>query len=647
MRILLFCPLLLLSSTGAAQTAAQRDSLLRLAAAARTDTARVWALMETGKLYLASQPDTALHYLGSALELAQRIGFSRGAARCLINQSFAYNEAGRYRDAVRCGEAALPYCERLGMRKEYIAACNNLGNAWNATGNPWAAIQMYQKCLDAMPGVELPPHFPVTVRSNIAILYIDLGLFEKSLAYSAQSLAESRSIGDLHSEAYSLANIGTACLGLDRREEAYEAFRQAAELARKLEIGQLLANTLGNIADHFQHMGDLAGAVRLYDEALDIARRNGIPRSIMLSLHGQAALAMEQRQLGAARTLGMQALALADSMQDDHYRHSICLTLSDIALMEGDMPAFRRYRDEYLRLRSQHLQKSLVHALQELQTRYQTKEQEIHIRQLEQEREVQQLRLRLSWGGLAFASLLLGTAVIGYRGQRRRKLWAESQLKLEQQHVLQLEQEKQLATAQAMLHGQEEERARLARDLHDGLGGMLSGIKQSLAAQQPAGALAEAVRELDAAIGEMRHIARNLMPEALLRFGLRDALQDYCDHLRRSTGLGIRFQAFGMEQRLPRQAEVVLFRVAQELLNNTVRHAGASQALVQLLRDGDRVSLTVEDDGQGFDPAKLGSQPGIGWLNIQSRVAYLHGVLDLRTAPGQGTSAHIEIPLAA
>jgi signal transduction histidine kinase len=205
-----------------------------------------------------------------------------------------------------------------------------------------------------------------------------------------------------------------------------------------------------------------------------------------------------------------------------------------------------------------------------------------------------------------------------------------------------------------MLRGQEEERSRIARDLHDGLGGMLSGVKQTLFGisgnqilpESAAHSFHQVVGELDRSISELRNIARNMMPEALVRFGLTDALADFCDHLQSSGHLAVHFQAFGLEKRLDQDTEIVVFRIVQELVNNVVKHANASQVIVQVIRDEQRVHLTVEDDGQGFDPAKLQVAPGIGWLNIQSRVNYLGGNLELQSGLGKkGTTVNIEFKL--
>jgi signal transduction histidine kinase len=213
-----------------------------------------------------------------------------------------------------------------------------------------------------------------------------------------------------------------------------------------------------------------------------------------------------------------------------------------------------------------------------------------------------------------------------------------------------MQREKQLSTLDAMLQGQEEERGRLARDLHDGLGGMLSGIQQTLfqmkgnqiLPETAATGLNQVIAHLDASISELRHIARNMMPEALVRFGLKDALQDYCDYVQETADLTILFQSYGLEERLSQQTEVVLFRIVQELLNNVIKHAGATQAIVQVLRHENKLHLTVEDNGKGMDLAAVEKAPGVGWVNIRSRAGYLNGALDLHSLPGKGTSVSIE-----
>ena len=149
---------------------------------------------------------------------------------------------------------------------------------------------------------------------------------------------------------------------------------------------------------------------------------------------------------------------------------------------------------------------------------------------------------------------------------------------------------------------------------------------------------------LDSAIKEMRRVAHNMMPEVLVRFGLDKALRDFCDDVNGAGALKVSYQSVGMEQvEVQQTTAIAVYRIAQELLNNTIKHAGASSAIIQLSKTASGIDLTVEDDGKGFDTRILTESKGMGWSNIQNRVDYLKGRLDILSVPGKGTSVHIEI----
>ena len=240
---------------------------------------------------------------------------------------------------------------------------------------------------------------------------------------------------------------------------------------------------------------------------------------------------------------------------------------------------------------------------------------------------------------------------LGYAALRNRRQVERQQQLLQQQKIQELEQERQLLATEAMLRGQEEERSRLARDLHDGLGGMLSTVKLYLGSvrgnvvlpEASAQLFARSLEHLDGSISELRRVARDMMPEALLQFGLVPALRDLCQAVEAGSSGAVRvqFQAYGLAaERLPPRPEVVVYRLVQELLNNVLKHAQARQVLVQLMRDGAHVQLVVEDDGRGFDPTSV--RGGVGLRSIQARVDYLRGTLDLQSAPGQGTTTTVD-----
>jgi signal transduction histidine kinase len=244
---------------------------------------------------------------------------------------------------------------------------------------------------------------------------------------------------------------------------------------------------------------------------------------------------------------------------------------------------------------------------------------------------------------ITIAALLIIGVITGLNIKKERKL--------EQQRMLKLEDEKQMMGIEAMLKGQEEERRRLAKDLHDGLGGMLSGVKISFSNMKdhidlsPANALLfeKSLGQLDNTISEMRKVAHNLMPGALIRFGLKSAVRDFCESMQLSAKANVICEQFGTDRELGSIADVNIYRIIQELVTNSVKHGHAGQVLVQLTIAAENVLISVEDDGRGFDLAAVQARPGIGLSNIRHRVNYFSGKMDIESKPGEGTTVNIEL----
>jgi signal transduction histidine kinase len=129
-----------------------------------------------------------------------------------------------------------------------------------------------------------------------------------------------------------------------------------------------------------------------------------------------------------------------------------------------------------------------------------------------------------------------------------------------------------------------------------------------------------------------------------LNFGLDTALKDFCNDINQSGALKVNYQSIGMENTpVDQTTAITIYRIVQELVNNIMKHAAAKTAIVQVTRSNGQLSVTVEDDGKGFDTVILQGAKGIGWTNIQSRIDFLKGTLDVQSAEGKGTSVHIEL----
>ena len=215
---------------------------------------------------------------------------------------------------------------------------------------------------------------------------------------------------------------------------------------------------------------------------------------------------------------------------------------------------------------------------------------------------------------------LLITGFLGYRNLRHRHQLAKQREELQQQRIRELEKDKQLIAVDSMLKGQEDERSRLAKDLHDGLGGLLSGVKFSLSNMKDnlimtpdnMAVFERSLDMLDTSIKELRRVAHNMMPEILTKFGLDEALREYCNTVNATNLLAVKYQSLGMETRLDKATEIIIYRIVQELLNNVLKHASASEAFIQLIRENDRLNMVVEDNGRGFDTARPGEEQRCG-----------------------------------
>lgn len=246
-------------------------------------------------------------------------------------------------------------------------------------------------------------------------------------------------------------------------------------------------------------------------------------------------------------------------------------------------------------------------------------------------------------------------SLLGYRNFKNKQKVFSQQQQIQQQKIAELEKDKQLQAVDAMLRGQEEERSRIAKDLHDGLGGMLSGTKLSFENMKenliltPDNAVLfdKSLNMLDNTIADLRKVAHNLMPEALVKFGLQEAVRDFCNSIQSATAIKIIFQPIGVYQQLNNTAEVFTYRIIQELVNNAVKHAKALQIIVQLTVNNNKISIAVEDDGKGFDVNALTNSKGAGMDNIKYRVQYFNGTIDTVTSLGNGTSVNVELRVEA
>ncbi|CAM3601760.1 ATP-binding protein [Elizabethkingia occulta] len=230
---------------------------------------------------------------------------------------------------------------------------------------------------------------------------------------------------------------------------------------------------------------------------------------------------------------------------------------------------------------------------------------------------------------------------------------AKSMKQRDELHALAMEKEKQnskISTLTALLEGQEQERGRLARDLHDGLGGLLSGTKHQLSYLDPHQSenieegISKSIKQIDGAVEELRRVAHNLMPDLLVKYGLEVAIQEFASRIS-NNALDIHTEFINYSNSLSEEKQLIIYRIIQELVNNAIKHADASEIIIQISQEENMLNLTVEDNGKGFDHKGLNVKKTAGFHNIESRVQFLKGTMNIISELNIGTSIELQIPI--
>jgi two-component system, NarL family, sensor kinase len=421
-------------------------------------------------------------------------------------------------------------------------------------------------------------------------------------------------------------------------------FSEKYDFSRKQNFYLLKAGT-------FQNINQFDSAVFYFQKSHENGKKIGSRWYMTEPLMQIGYIYLQQKKYNQAEQYVKMGLEIAETDSILVFMKEGYGTLSDIYAATGKYKeAFEllgKYNDIKDSLQSEERKKFTL----DLEKKYELERHASQIKELEADKLIKELTIREKILIIqTLAGILLTLLIVGFlllRNYRQKQ-------KLQEQQIQKLEAEKLLSATEAVLKGEEQERSRLAKDLHDGLGGLLSGIKYSfqnmkgnlILTPDNAQVFERSLHMLDSSIQEMRRVAHNLMPETLFKFGLDTALKDFCSDINSGGVLQVNYQSFGMENFIPDQTvSISVYRVIQELVNNIIKHAEAGFVLVQITRSENMLLIDVEDNGKGFDAEMTKNRSGMRWKNIRSRIEYLQGTIDLKSQPGNGASIHIEIRL--
>jgi signal transduction histidine kinase len=480
-------------------------------------------------------------------------------------------------------------------------------------------------------------------------------------------------------------NLGVMFHTSDNYDKALEYYNITYNLAQKVQDSGLVKKCLINLGSIHSSKGDFDNATYYFEKSFDFKGRSDLDYTTYANLGNlfikqkkyDKALAYLNRSIEPGPdnpdaelnlyllihlkaltrdTVGMtKIINRANKLIDDEViglrdKSLFVMYLGDYYKATRQHKPALYYRERYINLYDSIKKGQRDEVVLEMETKYATAQKNLEIERQAIEIEKQKTqRQRLVWGLVMMVLLLFFGGWFFWKRLQYQKTIARQEQEIQQQKIAELEHEAKLVALNGMIEGQEAERLRIAKDLHDGLGGLLSTVKAHFSAlklekdpianQKLSGKTQSLI---DEACVEVRRISHNMIPHTLSLSGLAEVLEDLVQGLK-SEGFEVELDIRDFPEELAKTKQAMLYRLVQEIVSNIRKHAKANQILIQIFGNDLGLGLIVEDDGQGFDYNKALEKGGVGLKSINSRVAYLNGTIDWDTAPERGTTITVNI----
>lgn len=600
--------------------------------------------------YVFNQPDSAIYFGNRGLEWAEANDSEKFIGTMYNRIGVAYDIKSMPDSALHWYHKALDQSRKRGNRKVEAGALNNIGLIYWNLGEPETAIDHYIRSAEIFDEVGNLTGLGNTY-NNIALILHEDKQNEKSIRYHRQALQIRKQANHEYGIAASYSNLAQLFIYTDLQnlDSAEYYLLESIRIKEKLNDNYGLARAHHSLADVWLDRGDYDQALANFQKTLKIQLALGNKEGYASTYYNIAEVFDRTKDFETKLAYLDSAQLVAEGQNDRALLWKVYMskakTLSRIGRHGEASPYWFAYTD---------LKDSLLNAersaqVEELETRYRTAEQDNEIASKKADLAEAKLKLenRNKWifgllGGLA-SILLLGFAL--FQVYRRRT-------QAEKDAAIIAERERGL---KAMIEATEEERKRIAKDLHDGIVQSLTGL--SLRFQKGFSMIKDVSEEqksryeesktiLDESIAELRNISHQMMPRVLSEMGLVPALEDMLGKSLGNTDIKYEFEHHKVEgERFAENIEVSLYRICQELVNNIIKHSEAKVVSVQLLKTKTHLVLVVEDNGKGFEFDAANNQNGIGLMNITSRAKAINGEVNYQPSPEQGTVATIRIPL--
>ena len=545
--------------------------------------------------YYSGRADSALIFYQKSLEIFTSLEDKLEIGKAHINIATYYNAVANYEKSVEQSLISLKLFREIGDLRGVGRVQNILGQSYYFQGN-----------------------------------------YDEAKNYFRDFLNTALEAGDSVEISSSLSNLGAAFEELNQMDSALYYLERAVQLKERL-------NFLGNIGTSYYNLGELFSEkedyskAKIYFEKAEEVYRNVSDTLRLAELNlAKADMSFNQSNVQEAIRFATAALTLAEASGANEVKKSSLAQLAKLHAENKSYVQAYQFLNRYVETSEEMLNTANIESINRLREEFLTKEKEQQIDLQQSELIAQEAKLQrnqIMVFALIVIVLLLAIVFLLWKNRTEKALELERQearLKLREAEIT------------AIISSQEKERNRFARDLHDGFGQLISVLKLNLAqlgevSSKDVEKRFEVYKNGESVINEMyaelRNICFDLMPQTLVKRGLMPALKELGARVNQTDKVNCEVLVFANNERLPELVEVSIFRITQEWLNNILKYASASKITIQLTHEDDEVILTVEDDGNGFDPQIFYNGTGNGWKNIQTRLNQIAGEFDLDSRP--------------
>lgn len=584
--------------------------------------------------YASVSVDSALSYGNKAISQAKTINDSVLLAQVYSDLGAVHFRNNDFKNSEKNYLNSYKIRKKKKDAKGIAKLNNNLASVYRNLSLPQKSMKMYFEALKYFESVSDNENVNVT-KANIGIIFKDLKNYAESEKYLKNAISYFEKTKNNARLCENYVNLGSALQLQNKYDDAIKYYNISNEKCLKVGNTQAIAYIARNLANVYgQKNNDSASAQKLKES--EAARKKFNSDLDLASLDVEkASNLLKTGEIEQAEKKFLQLKKIFENQNSPEDLLNVYRNLITIKAHLNQADSAEFYLHQYTSENDRLYKLSVAKQTQELSTKYET---------AEKDKEILENKNKIFKRNVAVFSLLglLLLGVIYYKNfQHRQKIKFQNEI-LHQQNL----------SAKAVMNAEDHERKRMAMHLHDGVGQMLTATNMNLQVledyrDQPdafSTIITKTRKILVDAMAEVRTLSHQIMPNMLIKNSLSNALKDLIDKCR-SPKLNIGLQIEGLQDNLDENIQIVMYRVIQECINNTIKHAQADEISISVKQDEHQIFAEFKDNGIGFDAATQRKSDGMGLDNIKSRIEFMKGNFELKSEKGSGTLVRVELPL--